>query len=119
MTDFQTNWFIWENFFVLANMPITRSTIVQLVHTWFNVANYFQLQYVCRVEHDKPPNHLVILDNFVFDSYSTKMLVDFRGGFFGVKRHVYMHEDVHFLCKMRIFTQINMPFWCKTACLSA
>ena len=39
-----------------------------------------------------------------------------RGGFFYVKRRVYMYEDL--LQKMPIFKQINMPFWCKTACLS-
>ena len=38
----------------------------------------------------------------------------FRGGFFGVKRHVYLYEDK----KIGIFIQINMPFWCKMACLS-
>ena len=30
---------------------------------------------------------------------------------FGVKRHVYLYEDDHLLKKMRIFIQINMPFY--------
>ena len=40
------------------------------------------------------------------------------GGFVGVKRNVCNSEDSHLLLKMRIFLQINMLFWCKTACLS-
>ena len=30
-----------------------------------------------------------------------------------------MYEDFQLLWKMHIFIQINMPFWCKTTCLSA
>ena len=37
---------------------------------------------------------------------------------FWCKRHVYIYEDAYILQKMRIFIQINMPFWCKIACLS-